>query len=78
MKRLELQPNGWPCRLDECPPGPFVNGNDSLGFKSEYSKDGKIEAYNEAGEFFVAGCSDEPCRREIMVQPVLPVWVDDD
>jgi hypothetical protein len=43
----------------------------SLCFKSEYlADDGKIEAYNEAGEFFWGGTTDAAERSKIVVQPV--------
>jgi hypothetical protein len=24
IKQLVIEPNGWPCKLNECPPGHFV------------------------------------------------------
>lgn len=73
MKVLLIEPNGWPCKLSECPAGHFTWG-DNLGFKSEYRRDGKTEAYNEGGEFF---CPPEP-REDFIVQPVVAVWRDED
>ena len=37
---LVLVPDGEPCRLDACPPGPFmaVRSGGGLGFKTEYGK----------------------------------------
>lgn len=74
MKRLVIVPDGWPCSLAECRPGHFVC-DEILGFKTEYREsDGKIQAYNEAGEFFWAGTKEESERRRIIVQPVNPTW----
>ena len=50
-----IVPDGWPCTLEECPPGPFVSVEypNSLCFKSEYrTPDGRVESYCESGEFF--------------------------
>lgn len=56
MKKMMLVPDGFACSIEECPPGPFAYGTGieySLGFKSEYkTKQGKIEAYCESGEFY--------------------------
>ena len=68
MKRLELFPTGFACTLKECPPGPFLHGED-LGFKSEYATDrGEPEAYTEAGEFF---------HGKGLVIPLEARWVDE-
>jgi hypothetical protein len=67
MKRLLIEPSGWPCKLAECPPGFFVCG-DNLCFKTEY---GAVGSFNEAGEYFVS----DPTTTE--VQPVEPSWEDD-
>ncbi len=71
MERKVIVPDGWPCTLAECPPGPFVTleNPDLLCFKSEYTQDdrgddGRIMAYNSAGEFF---CGDGDKTK---VQPV--------
>lgn len=61
MKRLVMQPDGWPCAYMECRPGYFVSG-DSLCLKSEYGQDG----FGDSGEFFA--------RHELVVQPVIAVW----
>lgn len=61
-----IVPNGWVCTLRDAPPGPFVTQThpDLLCFKSEYrTSDGRIEAYNSAGEFFASG-------DDTLVQPV--------
>lgn len=68
MKKLIMQPDGWPCTLAECRPGYFVFNGEYLGFKSGYySKDNKPDAYNEAGEFYWGDS-------EKLVQPVNSVW----
>lgn len=61
MRRLVMQPEGWPCPYVECRPGFFVF-NDNLCLKSEYGDAG----YCASGESFV--------RREQTVQPVIATW----
>lgn len=77
MKRMIIAPNGWECRLSECPPGAFIfEGH--LCFKSEYTvDDNNVEAYNEGGEFFWGGTDTHSERHNLIVQPVKAVWVDD-
>lgn len=73
MKILKLVPDGWPCTLGECPPGPFIyNGN--LGFKTEYTNNGDIEVFCETGEYFWAGTNVAEERNKIIVQPVIAKW----
>lgn len=70
MRRLLIEPDGWPCLLAECPAGHFVY-EDQLGFKSEYHGEGnRIEAFCDSGEFFVT--------QNVMVQPVIARWVEED
>jgi len=77
-KTLSIVPYGWPCSLEQCAPGHFVY-NDNLCFKTEYiTQQGKLEAYCETGEFFVGGATTEELRCQLMVQPVVAVWVDED
>jgi hypothetical protein len=62
-----ITPVGWPCPLREAPPGPFVTRENPelLCFKSEYHHDdGRVMAFNSAGEFF---CGDRDAHQ---VQPV--------
>ena len=70
MKRLIIQPEGWPCKFSECRPGHFLWG-EYLCLKSEY---GDGEAFNEAGEAFWGGITNAGERAELTVQPVNPVW----
>jgi hypothetical protein len=63
VKKLIIVPDGWKCKLNECPPGFFVYDN-QLCFKTEYGKD---EVYCSSGETF---CVDNP-----EVQPVVEEWV---
>lgn len=78
MKRLILEPQGWQCTLEECPAGFFVFEN-NVCFKTEYRTEKmEIEAYNEAGEFFWGGTESYPIRANLMVQPVISNWVDDE
>lgn len=67
-KRYLIEPDGWPCSVEACPPGPFVC-KDSLCFKSAYRPDGKVEAFNESGEVFVI------YPATLVVQPVKVVTV---
>jgi len=75
MKRLVIRPEGWPCKLGECPPGLFLHG-DGLCFKTDYApikgKDVAGKVTWEMDQFgidtYVAG-GDYFC-------PVLPVAVD--
>ena len=77
MKQLIIKPEGWPTTLLECPPGFFV-WQKILCLKSEYrNKDGNIEAFNEAGEFFWGGAKDHKQRDGIEVQPVYIKWIED-
>lgn len=69
MKRLVVEPDGWECSIEECPPGHFVF-DDRLCFKSEYgTNDGGIEVFCETGEAFV--------KRTVIVQPVMAHWESD-
>jgi len=80
MKRLVLEPFGWPCTLGECPPGHFL-WEDSVCFKTEYggmecSNPGvpgpevkwtvgnHSDPYNEAGEHFWGGGVTDKDERE--------------
>ncbi len=72
MKQLVLKPNNFPCTLRECPPGPFLF-NDVPCFKSEYRhNNGRIDAYNQAGEFFCA--NGEADVNAVIVQPLEWFW----
>jgi hypothetical protein len=72
MPQKTIIPNGCPCTLEECPPGPFVpqSSPDMLCFKSEYgNSEGSLDAYNSAGEYY---------HGEGMVQPVKMISEDVD
>jgi hypothetical protein len=72
MRYLRIEPNGWPCTLMECPPGPFVI-EDRLCFKSEYGEnDGFRYIFNESGEFFHFE------GQGPTVQPVIAEWHEED
>ena len=72
-RKLIVDPNGWPCKLQECPPGHFVYG-DSLCFKTEY---GELEVYNGAGEAFWGGAKTKADVGALVVQPVTHEWIED-
>ncbi len=75
MKRLIIEPNGWPCHLDECQPGPFTF-QDSPCFKSEYGQD---EVYcGDSGEIFWGGMNDKNKRAKLIVQPCKYVWLEEE
>jgi hypothetical protein len=77
MKRLLIEPHGWPCTLAECPPGFFLY-QDDLCMKTEYvreSIDGKgPEAYCDSGEAFWGGVSTNAECAKLVVQPVNTKW----
>lgn len=67
--RYSLTPAGWPCRLDMCPPGPFIYEG-RLCLKSEYcSPERKFEAFGDTGEFIGSEMPQE-ARAALIVQPV--------
>lgn len=75
MKRLEIEPSAFPCKLIECPAGFFVFNN-SLCFKSEYfTAEGAVEAFCDSGEMFWGGVSTVEEQRDLIVLPVQYVWV---
>lgn len=69
-RELIIEPSGWPCTLKECIPGHLVY-QDQLCFKTEYSIDGKLQAFNCAGEYLCIPDS-------AIVQPVQFEWRDTD
>lgn len=69
MRNLILKPSGWPCTLAECAPGHFVH-EEQLCFKNEYSVEGKLQAFNCAGEYF---CMPDTT----IVQPVDFEWTEE-
>jgi hypothetical protein len=74
MKRLELKPDGFPCKLAECSPGFFLFG-EMVGLKSEYRSDkGNCEAYCDSGEFFCGGIGNK--ADDTIVQPLKTEWID--
>ena len=73
MRKLLIEPDGWPCTLVECPPGPFINveSPDMLCFKSEYrNDDNKMMAYNSAGEFYHSDALVQPVRMTVVDEEV--------
>lgn len=78
MKRLELKPDGFEMTLEECPPGFFLFEKKYVGFKSEYrTEKGGIEAYNYGGEFFWADAKTHEERANLIVTPLIHIWVDE-
>lgn len=77
MKRLVINPEGWPCTLAECPPGHFLFG-EYLCFKTEYAQEVKgdyfPQSYCETGEFFWGGTKTHEERSRLIVQPVTAEW----
>lgn len=77
MKRLELKPDGFPCKLSECPPGLFLCG-ETVGLKPEYAtKEGKSEAYCESGEYFWGDANNGGTANGTMVQPLSSYWIEE-
>lgn len=77
-RQLILVPEGWPCALADCPPGPFVwlgaPGKDHVGWMTEYGDNsGKRHAYNESGE-----CIDWEQWKGAQVQPLVSRWIEAD
>ena len=68
MRRLLIQPNGWPCILGECPPGFFVHNN-FLCLKTDYG-----DSLLENGEAFWGGEVSDDSRNELIVQPCVAQW----
>lgn len=72
MKRLELKPEGFPCKLSECPPGFFLF-NDGVCFKSQYGND-----HDGQDVFLEGGCSfwggKDADRPNLIVQPLVSNW----
>jgi len=74
MKRMVVNPDGWPCTFNECPPGFFVF-EDNLYLKSEYRSEDKSDAYCESGEYFWGGTGGDVKKRgALKVQPVIVEW----
>jgi hypothetical protein len=70
MKQLVIEPDGWPCRYDECRPGLFMF-HECLSLMSEYGKEAYLEA---SGEIFWGGVSSKEARAALIVQPVRANW----
>lgn len=70
MKRLILEPVGWPLPLEEMTPGLFIisnRNNSEVFFKDEYGHEYCVES----GEYF---CATD--RDKMIVQPVECSWKD--
>lgn len=74
-RRLCLVPNGWPCRLDECPPGLFVqlahlrDDEPGVGLKTEYESAGPFVL--SSGEVYWGGVSTPAERDALVVMPLI-------
>ena len=67
--QFEIIPSAFPMPLESCPPGIFYHEG-SFGFKTEYTTDGKIEAFClSSGETFWGGVSSHEKRDALMVMP---------
>ena len=82
MKRLELKPEGFPCKLKECPPGFFLK-DDEVGFKSEYAGDSldnknRTEAFCESGCYFWGGEEGKDNVDNVIVQPLVSEWIEEE
>jgi hypothetical protein len=91
MKKLTVVPNGWQCTLKDCPPGLFLI-NDCLGIKTEYrpvrlnplngtysTDTTDVEVYvASSGEVFWGGVTSKKERLELIVQPCIYQWRDNE
>jgi len=69
---LVLEPDGFECTLDECPPGLFLSG-ETVCLKTEYGQTEKGgEAYLDSGEY-VAGPAGVD-RELAVVKPLKATW----
>jgi hypothetical protein len=89
VKRLTLEPVGWPCTLQECPPGLFLHGNE-VCFKTEYGRmetTGPVNVPGSEVRWICGPCTDAYCesgehfcvttsdeRELLMVQPLEYRW----
>lgn len=73
MKKLVMMPDGWPCKYKECRPG-FFFFDGSVCLKSEYEQNG----YCDSGEIFWGGQDNEIDRGELKVQPLTPIWMEEE
>lgn len=73
-KHLILKPFGWPTTFRDCPPGLFVF-NGGVCLKSEY---GEGESFCESGEVFWGGTSTPNERANLVVQPVIAEWQEEE
>lgn len=74
-KVLKLEPDGFPCRFEDCPPGFFLDG-DEVCLKTEYSGPGN--AYCSSGETYWGGTSDKAERDAKIIQPLKEKWDTED
>jgi hypothetical protein len=72
MKKLIIEPKGWPCAVSELASGFFVY-NGALCLKTAYGED----AYCESGEAFWGGVNSKEQREKLLIQPVKPKWVEE-
>lgn len=73
MKRLIIEPNGFPCKFEEYKSGFFLCGEE-LCLKSEYGQD----AYCSSGEYFWGGTADIYSREQLVIQPVVAKWMEEE
>lgn len=66
MKRLVLNPAGWPCRLAECPSGLLVHEGE-LRLKTAYA-----EHYLGSGDAWGYA------KPDLIVQPVVAKWEEEE
>jgi len=66
MTRVEIEPDGWPCRYDECPAGLFRSKSGSFALMTEYGGESYLV---DSGEAFWGGVSGKELRGALIVQP---------
>lgn len=70
-KQFVVVPEGWPCSVEDCPPGLFVC-DDRLCLKTNHLTNGPYCC--GTGEIFWGGTGNEEDRQTLQVQPVVAVW----
>ena len=72
MVQFILEPNGWPCTLEEAEPG-FFRWKGEFCMKTEYLDEGGIMAYCDTGERFWGGQKSSKDTDSLIVQPCVAV-----
>lgn len=74
MKRLVVVPDGWPCKLSECPSGLFMFEG-ALVVKSKYGPQENALLALDGGIF--TGQTEKEKRGDLIVQPCRYEWIEE-